>query len=347
MRVQLVPDSPEEEAALRQNPTARPLFEPLLPVIQARSLIAGVELGLFDAIGREARGVADLAAARSLDADALELLVRVLVCAGYLTADQDRYRLTELALATLLSDSPMPLAGWVRFNATHWDVIGRLEEVVKSGTGIGLREQLADEADWVTHQEAMLETARPAAQWVAGQVPVREGATAMLDVGGGHGLYGALICRAHPPMRSEVLEQPEAIAAARKLAAREGIDDVVSHSAGDLLADDLGRDAYDLVFLGNIVHHVGAEQTEALFGRIKTALRGGGTIAIWDFKRPAAGAPPDLVADGLALLFRITSATRCYTVEEHRDWLERAGFRDVVVHPTPVPAQIFITGRVT
>ena len=82
----------------------------------------------------------------------------------------------------------------------------------------------------------MLETARFDAPVLARHVPVREGATRLLDLGGSHGLMGATLCRKHPPMRSTVLDLAAAIEHARALAAREGIADVVEHRAGDLHA---------------------------------------------------------------------------------------------------------------
>jgi hypothetical protein len=67
-------------------------------------------------------------------------------------------------------------------------------------------------------------------------------------------LFGALICRQHPPMSAVVLDLPEAVDQSGRLAQEEGIDDVVTHRAGDALVDDLGR-GYDVAFLGNFLHH--------------------------------------------------------------------------------------------
>jgi len=155
-----------------------------------------------------------------------------------------------------------------------------------------------------------------------------------------------MICRKHPPMRSEVLELPEAVEYARKLAQGEGIDDVVSHRACDVMRDDLGK-GYDAVFLGSINHHFTPDQNMELLQRIKKALTKNGTVAIWEFKRPDPDSEPDLVGDGLALFFRITSAAQCYTSADYIGWIKSAGFIEVKVHPTPFsPSQILVSGRV-
>jgi predicted O-methyltransferase YrrM len=343
MKYQLVPDNPMEEKALKSSPVAKPLFDPFLPPIQARSIMAGVRLGIFKAIGQRTRPAEEIARELSLDSECLQLLLRVLTCAGYVNQQGDQYRLTELTRMTLLPDSPVQLSGWVEYNYVHWNVIDKLEQVLKTGKGIGLHQSIGDPANWAIQQKAMLETARPAAPMVASLVPVKDNAKKMLDIGGSHGLYGAMICRNHPPMRSEVLELPEAVEHARKLGQLEKIDDVVSHRAGDALKDDLGRD-YDAVFLGSITHHFTPDQNQKLLQRIKKALTRGGTVAIWDFKRPDQDAEPDLVGDGMALFFRITSAAQCYTLDDYIEWIKSAGFVDIKVQPTPfAPANILLT----
>jgi predicted O-methyltransferase YrrM len=345
MKYRLVADNPTEERELESSIAARPLFDPFLPVLQARSIMASVRLGIFKAIGNEVRTAEQLAKDLSLNADSLQLLLRVLVCAGYAEQQGAGYRLTELTRSTLLPGSPIQLSGWVEYNYVHWSIIDKLEEVLRTGKGIEARQIFTDPTDWAIHQRAMLETARPAAPLVASLVPIKQGAQKMLDIGGSHGLYGAMICRQYPPMRSEVLESPQAVEEARKLAREERIDDVVSHRAGDAQKDDLGS-GYDAVFLGNINHHFTPDENLNLLHRIRKVLTMGGTVAIWEFKRPEPAAEPDLVGDGLALFFRISSGAQCYTPADYTGWLEKTGFTNITIHPTPLaPAQILVTGR--
>jgi SAM-dependent methyltransferase len=345
MRYELVADNPAEVEALASSPTARTLFDPFLPVIQARALMAAVKLKIFAAIGGETRSASELATSLALDSGTLNLLLRVLACAGYLSTVGEKYRLTELARTSVLSASQHSLSAWIQHNYVHWLAIERLEEVLRTGQGVNAHASLEGEEQWEVYQQAMLETARPVAAWVADQIPVPAGAARLLDIGGSHGLYGAAICRAHPPLRSEVLELPPAVAPARRLAKNASIDDVVTHRAGDVRLVDLGQDSADVVFIGNLVHHLSAADNRSLFTRISQALRPGGTVAIWDFAMPALDAQPDLVADGLALLFRLGSSSRCYRVEELGTWLTAAGFVEIQAQPTPAPAHLLLTAR--
>jgi hypothetical protein len=346
MRYGAIPESPLEERVLESPASPQPLFDTFLPLVQARTVMAGVRLGIFESLRDASRTAVDLADALGLDTGTLTLALRVLASAGYLEGEDEAYRLTDLSRATLLEDSPTRLTAFVGLNAWAWERLARLEEVIGSGRGFDMHQHLGGEEDWATYQAAMLENARRLAPLVAGLVPVRPGAEKLLDIAGSHGLYGALICRAHPPMHSEVLDLAEAVEQSRRLASDEGSDDVVSHRVGDALADDLGE-GYDVCFLGNILHHFTPDQVRGLLERIRHSVSPGGTVAIWEIRLPEPDEPPEIVGDGFALYFRLTSTARCYATSEYTGWLEGSGFEDVQLQPTPfAPFQLLVTGRV-
>src|SRR5207237_7259441 len=119
--------------------------------------------------------------------------------------------------------------GDVLWNYWQWEPVARLDEMGRTGRGIDLHETMTDPAAWANYQRAMMEVARFSAPIVADRVPVKAGARHLLDIAGSHGLFGAAICRKHPPMKSTVLDLPVAIDHARELARAEKIDDVVEH----------------------------------------------------------------------------------------------------------------------
>src|SRR5262245_62389041 len=95
----------------------------------------------------------------------------------------------------------------------------------------------------------------------------------MLDIGGSHGYYSVILCHRYPRLRSTVLDLPQAIRHAAPLLAREGMGDRVVHRAGDALTDDLGSDAYDLVFVAALVHHFDEDTNGELMRRIGGTMR--------------------------------------------------------------------------
>jgi cyclopropane fatty-acyl-phospholipid synthase-like methyltransferase len=244
----------------------------------------------------------------------------------------------------LLEQSPARQTAWLRVIEREWTTFQHTDEVLTTGRGIDYHAELSDADQWADYQESMLELARRFAPLVAAMVPVRTGAERLLDIGGSHGLFGALIARNHPPLRSEVLDLPDAVHAS-KLAAAEGHDDIVTYRAGNCLVDDLGR-GWDVVVLSSILHHFTPTQIADLLGRVQAATTPGATVAIFELVQPGADDPPELLGDAFALFFRLSSTGRCYTTTEYADWLTGAGFVDVQTQLLPLGRSLAVfTGR--
>jgi hypothetical protein len=335
MRYGIIPARLSERLALWLGRVPVPIADCLLPLLQTRSLMAAVRLGIVDAIGDGEASADDIARMRGLDADAVEMLLRVLVSARYVSIAsrsslraQTGYRLSPLGLQTLLPASPASARGYVQWNFVQWDLIEELERVLRTGRGMEFHGRLQGDENWKWYQQAMLDLARAAAPILARLVPVKRGARTLVDIGGSHGLLGAAICRKHPPMRSIVLELPAAVGEARAAAQRAGVDDVVQHRAGSVLEDGVPADA-DVVLLANVVHHFTRHDAIAVLRKARDAMTAGGTVAIWDFDRPASGASPELAADATALYFRLTSTSQVVPGDEYGAWLREVGFRKV------------------
>jgi hypothetical protein len=344
LRYGAIPSTLLERLALWSGKVPVPIIDVLFGPLKARAIMAGVSLGIFQAINDGAHTAADLARTLRLDADALELLLRTLVVCDYVVQRGDRFALSRMARQTMVEGGSMALVGYLRFNYTQWRFIGHLEELVRSGRGVDFHDSMTAENQWRDYQLGMLELARLDAPVVAARVPVRKGATSLLDLAGSHGLFGAAICRKHPPLRSTVIDLPNAVAQSRRLAHAAGIDDVVTHREGDLLASDLGRD-HDVVLLANILHHFTADRIARVLARAGNAMRPGASIAIWEAEAPQRGSRAS-AGDAVKLYFRLTSTAGAYHADEYSAWLRGAGFGGVkVVRPARSPGKVLVTGR--
>jgi 2-polyprenyl-3-methyl-5-hydroxy-6-metoxy-1,4-benzoquinol methylase len=340
----LIPTNLLERVALWSGNVPVPLLDALFGLVKTRSIMAGASLGIFEALRDGPRTSADIATALQLNAEALELLLRALVVCEYLVQQGDGFALSPLGRKTMIEGSPMQLVGYMKFTYEQWTFVEHLEELVRTGRGVDFHETMQAPESWQHYQQAMLEVARLQAPVIASHVPVAAGATRLLDLAGSHGLVGATICRAHPPLRSTVIDLPQAIAHARALAAREGIADIVEHREGDLLTAEYGRD-YDVVMLASILHHFVPETIVTILSRCRDAMRAGGTIAIWDIEAAAAGSPAT-AGDGAALYFRITSTAGAYHGSPYAAWLESVGFTQVkLVRPVPTPGNVLVVAR--
>jgi 2-polyprenyl-3-methyl-5-hydroxy-6-metoxy-1,4-benzoquinol methylase len=311
--------------------------------LKTRSIMAGVSLGLFEALRDGPSTAVSLATELGLNADALDLLMRMLVVCEYLVQRGDGFALSRLARKTMVKGAPMQMVGYLRFNYAQWELMEHLEELVRTGRGRDFHAGMSEPGLWRDYQLGMLEIARIESSMVAARVPVRPNATSLLDVAGAHGLFGAAVCRRHPPMQSTVLDLPKAIPHARALAAEEGLSDVVSHQEGDVLASELG--CHDVVLLFNILHHFTEDRIRSVVRRVYDALSSEGTVAIWELEAAPRGARTTS-GDAAALFFRLTSAASAYHGDQYASYLRAAGFHDVMVtRPRATPGKILVSGR--
>jgi hypothetical protein len=330
--------------ALLAGQVPLPLIDLSFGVLKARIIMAGVRLGVFNALAQETHTHQSLAAALKLDPTCLELLLRCLVYAGYLQLDGHRYSLSSLGRNTMVDGAPRELTGFALWHYTQWEFIDHLEALIQTGEGVDFHGTMSNPETWGHYQKAMLELARFDAPILARKVPVRSGARRLLDLAGSHGLMGATIARKHPGMRVTVLDLPAAIEHARRLAEREGHADIVEHRAGDLLTDDVGHD-WDVVLLSNILHHFTPDDVRTITRRAFQALGREGTVAIWELERPSAEKKPS-EGDGVALFFRLTSSAAAYSGEEYAAWLRDSGFtRTKIVRPAMRPGAVLVHGR--
>ncbi len=346
MRYGIRPDGAVERLALLIDAVPVAAIDVLVPLLKARAIMAGVRLGVFSALASGPRSAEELASRLDLDCECLRLLLRVLVSSQYLRRNGEHFELTSRAAQTLLPNSSAELSAYVEFNYVQWDFVAQLEQTLLTGRGVDFHRRLPETSPaWASYQRAMLELARPVAGMIAARVPVRHGARRLLDLGGAHGLIGAALCRAHPPLRSTVLELAPAVFHARQLAVSEGITDVVEHRAGDVLCSEYGSD-YDVVLICNLLHHFSAEDAGLVLARAVRALCRGGTIAVWETDLPRALAKPELASDALALYFRITSSSAGLCTETLAQELSALGCESPrVVRSLRAPGRVLLHAR--
>jgi len=179
--------------------------------------------------------------------------------------------------------------------------------------------------EWTVYQDGMRDVAASPAVELAKRMPVPQGATRLLDIGGSHGLYSTELCKRHPALVATVLELPGAVDRATEIAKREGLGAHVQHRIGNALSDDLGEATFDIVMINNLVHHFTPEQNAELARRAARALAPGGVYAVGDFLRashPGAGGGVPAVLD---LYFALTSASGTWSLDEIASWQLGAG----------------------
>jgi SAM-dependent methyltransferase len=324
MKIGVLPETVLERLALVMGQVPIPIAHTLGGALLARTVMVATRLGVFEALHAQRRTAAEIAAACSGDPCAIQKLLDALVSAGYLARCRMAYRLTSMSRKWLLKDSPTSLYDAILYESIEWSWLTRLDAFVQTGQPLDFHATMTRN-EWELYQRGMRAIAGLAASEVARRVPVPKQACTMLDIGGSHGYYAVALCRRHRRLHATILDLPEAIEHAAPLLAREGMGDRVVHRAGDALVDDLGRAAYDLVFIAQLVHHFDDATNRALVRRVARALRPGGYLVILEAMRHQTPGTGGQVAGMLDLYFAFTSRAGTWSLDELASWQHDAG----------------------
>ena len=346
MRLGIIGEGLIERIIAHTDVAPAPLVETQIAFSMARSIMAGVKLGIYDAIGAGALTAAEVAAACKTDREATTKLLNTLVGCRYLRHRDGRYALTSKARKWMWRDSPHSIADKLLFQYDEWDIVAKYESYVTTGQPLDVHDSLMDAGVWDRYQRGMRALASISADEVARRLPVPAGATTMLDIGGSHGYYSVCACRRHNALRATILDLPQAVERAAPILAEEGMGDRVSHRAGNALTDELGQNAWDVVFLSQLVHHFTDAQNRDLMRRIARALRPGGVCVVLDSLRPSSPGGAGGTGAVLDLYFAATSRSGTWPLETLQAWQRDAGLSvERPLHLRTLPGAAMIVGR--
>ena len=309
---------------------------PILDLFGAASFEAvtiALEMGVFEVLVDQELSIPEVAFSLDTTEDGIHTLLTFLEAQGYVTEDDGRYRNTRMTKTWLTTASETNMAPWLTFwnelVFPFWDE--HLEIAIREGDPPQTIYEWFDEDPerWTVAQRGFRSVASIIVDEVTTKVNVPDGATRVLDVGGGHGLYAIELCREHPGLSATIFDNPAALEAARTGIVKAGVDDRVEVSGGDYWIDDLGT-GYDVAFVFNIIHAHDDEENKRLFERIGAALEPGGRIAILDQVAGSARTPVGKTGIGfVGLTYLATLGAEIHPYEDVVEWLRSAGFENV------------------
>jgi SAM-dependent methyltransferase len=328
MKIGAIPQSALEWLALKLELAPRALVDTHAAMLLARTVMAGAELKLFDALAERPLTAEETAAEIRAAAAPTAVLLDALAACGYLHFSDGRFALTRRARPWLLTGGKQTVRDKLLLQAVEWRWLEALEEFVRSGQPLEFHDSM-DARERDLYHRGMRALAGVAGAEVARRIPVPKGASTMIDLGGSHGHFAAEIIRRHRGLTAEVMDLPDAIEAAAPLLAAEGLGDRLVHRAGDAVTADLGVGQYDVVLMSNLAHHLDDEQNRDLAGRVARALKPRGVFVIQEPARAGrpgrAGQIPALL--GLYFAMQSRPGVRTWTVAEMAGWQRSADLK--------------------
>jgi hypothetical protein len=262
---------PEPDAAL--------VWEAITAHQRSAAVKAGVDLGVFNALGEGSCTARELASHAGVAERGMRILCDSLTVFGLITKTDGRYSHTPTSAVFLDSRSPASMAPTLPFLMNDKIMEGSrlLTETIRQNR-TALKEPLAgDEVhEWVTFARTMQPMAAAAAEFIA-SIVLRNGTpTKVLDVAASHGLFGMAVARLAPQCEIVVQDFPSVleVTAENARAARVAI----TLLPGSAFSVELGS-GYDAVLVTNFFHHFCMEDNIALMKRFRAALRPGGPHA--------------------------------------------------------------------
>jgi SAM-dependent methyltransferase len=331
-----------ETAALAMGIPPVTLMHTHMSFMRARAIMVGVKLGVFDVLNDAPQTAAGVAERCHLSTTGTTKLLNALTGSEYLTFDAGVYALTPMARKWVTASSPTSMRDKVLFEFVEWQLVEGFEDYVRTGEPLEMHD-FANPDQWGLYQRAMRALSGLASSEIVARTPLPPHAKTMLDIGGSHGFISVAMCRKYPALRATVLDLPAAVEAAAPILARENMGDRVMHWPGDALEDDLGTNAWDFIYVSQLLHHFDERTNRDLLLRIARALRPNGVVVLVEMLRPTSPQRAGQVGALLDLYFAVTSQSGTWSVEEMHGWIKDAGLSvqsPVMLRTVPGAAEI-------
>jgi hypothetical protein len=322
------------------------IFDTLGAFRRTAALKTAIELDIFSAIGNGTATSAELAERCSASERGIRKLCNYLVVLGFIKAVDAGYVLAPGAAAFLDRRYPTWLgapAAEAIAGAPLLAAFGALTEAVrKGGTALESDGTLAPEHPiWVAFARAMGVPGALFARLLAdclceNATPLRK----ILDIAGGHGLYGVELATRDPHSEVFAIEWPQVLEVARSNAEMRGVSRRFHTIPGDALTVEFGSD-YDLALITNFLPDLGS--TEGLLKRVRSALAENGRVALFEMMLNEDRVSPPAAVDLDLTLLATTPTGETRTASQLSGALQRAGFRRVEIRDIPpAPGRVAI-----
>ena len=291
----------------------------------ARTVMAAVELGVFDLLSGPGLPQTEAAVSLGLAARPARGLFDTCVSVGLLQRSGETIMNTPAAERYLSSASEYSLRNYVLDERWCWGGWGRLVDALK--TDAPTLEQDEDgyhtfPADFFLdflhgHSLAMGERLSKVVDLV--------NVAKIMDVGGGSGAVSIALARANPSLLAVVVDQEPVLVKTRGHVARAGLSDRIATQAVNVFADPLPAGC-DAAVIANFLHDFSPERVAAVLRSAHDALPSGGRLVVMEIAPEDDRSGPPLPAVFTVTMIVNTEGGIAYTRAELKQMLEAAGF---------------------
>lgn len=309
--------------------TTRRLNDMGLGFMHAGTLLAALELGLFDALGEAPRTLPEIAQRIALSEDRADKLVTA--CAALKLLDrhgamianvEDVDRFLVRGKSTYFGDY---LLHFAKASFPAWAGVA---DHLKRGV-TGARGRYYDTAASPNEARALTEAGYTGSQGTARVLARRFDFSPyhrLLDIGGGSGVYSIEACKRYPALRATVLDFPNVCVVTREFIKQADLADRIEAAGGDFTADPFPA-GHDVALLCGNIHAYDSATAGRVVKKTYDVLPHGGAMIICDYMlNDEKTGPPVAAFLSLAEAFQ-PGGGKVHSGAEFRRYMEAAGFR--------------------
>jgi O-methyltransferase domain/Dimerisation domain len=316
--------------------------------VEARIVQTAIELAVFDALEDTGLTSEALAHRLKLDPKAAELLLNALVSLDLLHKHGEQFSLADPARKYLVRSSPFCVSGMIRFEGSVWNCWEKLPQAIRSGQPVRPANMYQDdprETEIFIKAMDSLVKARGDAEIIARKLKWN-GVRQLLAVGSGPGSYPIYLCRKYPELRATIFDLPGSLTITQRYVHEAAMTERIRLIAGDYRKDTI-PESYDVVLLSNIIHGEGEQENLSLIDKLVANLKAGGRLIVKDHILDDSRTTPPVGAIFSLLMLLTTASGRCYSFNEIKLWMERAGLTNIeqINLPAPLTSSLVIGTR--
>jgi demethylspheroidene O-methyltransferase len=325
---------------------SRALFDIVSGFVYTQTLLACVELELFEFLATGARTVQEIAAHTNLSLASTERLLNAAVSLRLLMRRRHgRYAIGALGAPLVGNTGVLAL---VRHHRMAYQDLEDPVALLRRGADFRTelsrywsyadapKPQAIDETRVAAYSEIMAATLPPVANDVLDAYDLSRH-HCLLDVGGGEGAFLSLVGQRHANLQLRLFDLPAVAARARSRLEQAGLGDRSRCDGGNFHADALPQGADVLSLVRVLLDHDDASVQQLLI-RARAALKPGGVLLIAEAMAGAPGA--ETVGDAyFAFYLMAMGKGRARRPSELHAMLKTAGFRKSKELPTRFPIQ--------
>lgn len=249
---------------------------------KAQIFLTAMELNLFTTL-EKSKSAAVLAEEMGYDYEVLQKYLDVLVALGLLVREGKRYRTAPHVAPFLVEGAPY-FARYLQYSVKERHNWMKLKQILQEGSlkdeeGEHTHHYDSDTIDWIA-RGAMLGRVQETLKSIS-EFPDFQRAQKMIDLGGGHGLFGIGCAQENPQLEVVIFDQQGVTDIAQEYIDQYGLRDRVKVMTGDYTKDDIGN-GYDIAFCA-LSFGGNREESIAFYRRVYEALNDGALFFLQAF----------------------------------------------------------------